>query len=202
MLLSFTAMTAWLLRLMPQYVGRRSQAYAVWFGSAAIWVVVFIVATREIDLSAPTHAAFGIAASSLGALGAIDIATHRLPRHITYLSMGLISLLLLFGSTSIRTQSSDLLAGLVLMFFMIGSLRVLSRGTLGKGDLHLAPLLGILIGWFDPYRVTAACVVMAVSGAIVSIALILSRQRKSSDYIAYGPFMLFGTAIAILGVKL
>lgn len=195
-------MTAWLLRLVPQYVGSQSRPYTVWWCSSIVWLAVFVTATLNVDLSNATYSAFGVAATSLGALGAIDIATHRLPRQITYLSMVIVTVLLLLGASSVRAKFTDLMSGLMLMFLMIGSLRVLSRGTLGKGDLHLAPLLGVLIGWFDPYRVVAACVVMAISGALVSIVLVLTKQRKSSDYIAYGPFMLFGTAIAILGVTL
>ena len=202
MFVSFAAMTAWLLRLMPQYVGGHPRAYILWVLSSLTWLTVFIIATRDIELSSLTEAAFGVASSALGSLIAIDVEVHRLPRQISYLSLALVSVLLTFGATSIRTKSSDLLSGVLLMFVMIASLRVLSRGTLGKGDLHLAPLLGILIGWFDPYRVLVACVVMAISGAVVATGLILKRQRKSTDYIAYGPFMMFGAAVAILGVRL
>ena len=202
MVISFAAMTAWLLRLMPQYVGRHSRTYVLWAFSSITWLTVFVVATHDIELSSFTCAAFGVASSALGALVAIDVAVHRLPRQITYLSLALVSILLLIGSTSLSTRTNDLLTGVILMFVMIASLRVLSRGSLGQGDLHLAPLLGVLIGWFDPYRVLVACVVMAISGGVVAAGLMLKRQRTSSDPIAYGPFMMFGAAIAILGVRL
>ena len=87
------------------------------------------------------------------------------------------------------------------MVLIIGLLRIVSRGSLGIGDVHLAVLLGALIGWFDPYQVVVACVVMSISAAVVSGGLVLSRRRKRSDFIAYGPFMLFGAAVAILGAR-
>ena len=194
-------MTAWLFRLMPQYVADRFDAYAWWLLSSLSWVAVFIFATKNMELSASSQAAFGIAASTLGALGAIDIAVHRLPRQISYASLSLISAFLVVGSASRSAQSADLVAGMALMFIVTGALRFVSRGSLGRGDLHLAPLLGALIGWFDPYRVLVACVAMAMSAAVVAGALLITRQRRGSDYIAYGPFMLFGTAVAIIGAR-
>ena len=194
-------MTAWLLLLMPQYVADRFDAYAWWLLSSLSWVAVFIFATKNTELSPSSQAAFGIAASTLGALGAIDIAVHRLPRQISYVSLSLIGVLLIVGSTSRSTQSADVVVGMALMFIVIGALRFVSHGSLGRGDLHLAPLLGALIGWFDPYRVFVACVVMAVSAGIVAGGLMISRSRRGSDHIAYGPFMLLGTAVAIIGAR-
>ena len=194
-------MTSWLLLLMPQYVADRIDAYAWWLLSSLSWGAVFIFATRSMELSASSQAAFGIAASTLGALGAIDIAVHRLPRQISYVSLSLIGAFLVIGSASRSTQSADVVAGMALMFIVIGALRFVSRGSLGSGDLHLAPLLGALIGWFDPYRVFVACAVMAVSAGIVAGGLVISRRRRASEYIAYGPFMLLGTAVAIIGTS-
>lgn len=186
---------------MPQYVAARVDAYAWWLLSSLSWVAVFIFATKNMELSASSQVAFGVAASTLGALGAIDIAVHRLPRQISYVSLSLIGVFLVVGSASRSTQSVDLVAGMALMFIVIGALRIVSRGSLGSGDLHLAPLLGALIGWFDPYRVFVACVVMAASAGTVAGGLIISQRRRRSDRIAYGPFMLLGTAVAIIGTR-
>ena len=194
-------MTAWLLRLMPQYVGARLDAYAWWSLGSVLWVAVFVFATRSMEIPSSAQAAFGIAATTLGALGAIDLAVHRLPRQISYVSLSLIGVFLVVGSASRSTQSADLVVGMALMLIVIGALRFASHGSLGRGDLHLAPLLGALIGWFDPYRVFIACVVMAVSAGIVAGALMISRRRRGSDRIAYGPFMLLGTAVAIIGAR-
>ena len=186
---------------MPQYVDTRFDAYAWWLLGSLLWSAVFVFATNGVELSASTQSAFGIAASTLGALGAIDLAVHRLPRQISYVSLSLIGAFLVVGSASRSTQSADLVSGMALMFIVIGTLQFVSHGSLGKGDLHMAPLLGVLIGWFDPYRVFVACVVMAASAGIVAGGLMISRHRQSSEYIAYGPFMLFGTAVAIVGAR-
>lgn len=201
MILSSTAMTAWLLRLMPQYVGTRVEIFSLWILSSLAWEAVFIFVTSGMILSLSTYVAFGLAAPALGALGAIDVAVHRLPRQISYVAFLLVGTALLAGSSSITNTSVDLVAGIILMLVVVASFRFVSRGSLGAGDLHLAPLLGLLIGWFDPYQVLMACVVMAMSAALVAGMLIVFRQRNGSDFIAYGPFMLFGTAIAILGAR-
>jgi leader peptidase (prepilin peptidase)/N-methyltransferase len=194
-------MTAWLLRQVPQYVGARLEIFTLWIIGSIAWEAVFIFVTGEMILSVSTYVAFGLAAPALGALGAIDVAVHRLPRQISYVAFLLVGMALLFGSSSITKTSVDLVAGIFLMVVVVASFRLVSRGSLGTGDLHLAPLLGLLIGWFDPYQVLMACVVMAMSAALVAGMLIVFRQRKGSDFIAYGPFMLFGTAIAILGAR-
>lgn len=201
MLASAAAMTAWVLRLMPRYVGRQPQVHAWWFISSISWLVVFLFAIGGRPHSVAVEAAFGIAAPALGALGAIDIAVHRLPRQISYVALVLIATLLITGSASRSTDSADLLVGTILMFIVIGTLRIVSRGSLGNGDLHLAPLLGALIGWFDPSRVLTACVVMSFSAAIFVGALMIGHRRIGSDHIAYGPFMLLGTAVAIIGTR-
>ena len=184
---------------MPQYVGHRILVHAWWMAGSVTWLAVFTVATNSTELSWATQSAFGVAATALGALGAIDVAVHRLPRQISYVAFALISILLLAGSPSRSQKTTDLFVGTLLMFGVIGSLRIVSRGSMGKGDLHLAPLLGALIGWFDPNQVLIACVVMAMSAALVSGALVVSGRREKSDFIAYGPFMLLGAAVAIVG---
>ena len=194
-------MTAWLLRLMLQYVGARLDAYAWWLVGSLSWAAVFIFAIKGMELSVSSQVAFGIAAAALGSLGAIDIAVHRLPRQISYVSLSLIAAFLVVGSASRTTQFAKLMMGMLLMFLMIGTMRLVSRGSLGKGDLHLAPLLGALIGWFDPYRVVIACIVMSLSAAMVAVGLMISHRRDRSDYIAYGPFMMLGTAVAIIGTR-
>lgn len=166
-----------------------------------MWLGVFSLSTTEVDLSWSGNAAFGIAATALGALGAIDIAVHRLPLRISYTAFALVVVLLVVSSVSEVARAQDVLIGASLMLLLIGLLRIVSHGSLGRGDLHLAPLLGALIGWFDPHRILVACVVMAVSAAVFAGGLMVAHQRKRSDFIAYGPFMLFGAAFAIVGTR-
>ena len=189
-------MTAWLLRLVPLYAGHRFSVYLNWTAGALAWIAVFLAAVRGQEIGPAAQAAFGLAASALGALGAIDIAVHRLPRQISDVAFAMVVALLMMGSGS---NPGGMVSGILLMIAVVGSMRLLSRGSLGAGDLHLAPLLGALIGWFDPNRVLVACVVAATSAATVAIVLVAARRRSRADFIAYGPFMLFGAAIAIAG---
>lgn len=55
-----------------------------------------------------------------------------------------------------------------------------------------------MIGWFDPRQVVTAWMVAALAAAVwASIAL--TRERLAPDDVfAYGPFLLIGSAVALL----
>lgn len=62
---------------------------------------------------------------------------------------------------------------------------------MGFGDVKLVFVLGLFLGY--PLMIMAFYVAF-ISGAIISAALLMMRQRKLKSKIAFGPFLLFGTA--------
>jgi leader peptidase (prepilin peptidase)/N-methyltransferase len=93
------------------------------------------------------------------------------------------------------------LFGAVAMVSTVGIFALLAQGSLGYGDLHLAPLLGVIIGWFDPRQVLMAAAVSAISGGAVATWLLVTRRRRRNSLVPFGPFMLLGVAVAILEVS-
>lgn len=199
-LLSVLASSIWLLYLFPQYVGLQLWPYLWWLFGSLVWLLILLSSTQDSHVSGTVLAGFGVAATSLGALGAVDLATHRLPRQISYTSLVLVVVLFSLSSLSEPARLTNLFIGILLMALMIALLRLISGRSLGKGDVHLAPLLGALIGWFDPRAVVVACLAMSLSAGSVAGILIATRRRRKSDVIAYGPYMLLGAAVAILRV--
>ena len=87
------------------------------------------------------------------------------------------------------------LTGLV-MFGLLFLIWWLTRGRgMGFGDVKFALVMGILLGW---PRAGIALFLAFVLGALVGVILILVRVKKPRERIAFGPFLVLGTAIALV----
>lgn len=81
-------------------------------------------------------------------------------------------------------------------FFFLYILWALTRGRgMGFGDVKLAILMGLLLGF--PGTLIAFYVAF-LTGAVVGVILILSGAAGWKSKIAFGPFLIFGTAVAFL----
>lgn len=98
---------------------------------------------------------------------------------------------MLFGLRDVIWINHLFAAFIGLLFF--GSIIVLSRGrAMGWGDFKLAGALGLLFGWPDVVLVFALAFII---GSIVSIGLLLKRQKHMKDAVPFGPFLVIGAAI-------
>lgn len=154
--------------------------------------------TRVLTLRAPMAIALGVVATALAVQTVIDLAVHRLPREISYAGLAAFALALPFTSTGPTHRWIGALIGLAIMTVVTSLLIVLSRGSLGIGDLHLSPLLGALIGFFAPALIAVAWVVTALSGGIVVAIGLATRRLDRSQHVPYGPYMILGSMVAIL----
>lgn len=105
-------------------------------------------------------------------------------------------LALLFGG---KMETGDfvraILSGAILGgFFWLLWFLTKGRGF-GFGDVKLAPSLGLILGW---PRVIVGVFLAFVIGAVVSILLIALRKKKFKQTIAFGPFLVLGTVIALV----
>lgn len=132
----------------------------------------------------------------------IDVREHRLPDKIVlpmyaWLGLPLFGVILLSPADSFALARQTAYSGII----MIGSyalLRALSRGALGMGDVKLAGVLGLLLGYFSPLNLLWGNLLIFLSGGIASLYLILTRRATTKTHIAFGPFMLLGTTAALL----
>jgi leader peptidase (prepilin peptidase)/N-methyltransferase len=141
----------------------------------------------------------GLAAVGV-ALAVIDLDTHRLPNAITLPAYPLMVLLLGVGSWLAGDWQALLRAGLagVAALALYGALGLAAPQGLGFGDVKLAGLLGLALGWLSW---TAAVVGMALGflvGAVVSLALVAARRASLRTELPYGPWMLTGAWLAVL----
>jgi len=72
---------------------------------------------------------------------------------------------------------------------------LISKGRwLGFGDVKLAILLGLLLGW---PRIILALFLSFVIGGIIGLGLIVFSKKKLKSEVPFAPFLIFGTLIAL-----
>mgnify|MGYP001592949827 CR=1 FL=1 len=81
------------------------------------------------------------------------------------------------------------------LFF--GALWLITQGRgMGMGDVKLVFLLGILLGFPG---IIIALYGAFLTGAIVGVILVVARKKSFKSSVAFGPFLVFGTLIALIG---
>jgi leader peptidase (prepilin peptidase) / N-methyltransferase len=134
------------------------------------------------------------------ALACIDWDTRRLPNALTAPSYA-VGGALLTGAAATTGHWSMLLraaVGMVALFGLYFLLAFIYPAGMGFGDVKLAGLLGLYLGWlgWGPWCVGAFAgfLLGAIGGGIV----ILTRRGGRKTAIPFGPFMLAGALVAIL----
>ena len=72
-------------------------------------------------------------------------------------------------------------------------LYLLSRGSLGMGDVKFAFPLGLCVGWYSTDQwLVAIFVSFLIAGLVAVIGLVTKRMTRKSR-LAFGPYMFIGT---------
>lgn len=87
------------------------------------------------------------------------------------------------------------LAGGAFGFGVLFLLGVLFRGGMGMGDVKMAGVMGLYLGW--PAALVALLAAF-VAGGLVSLALLALGRVGRKDQIAFGPFLAAGAIAAAL----
>jgi leader peptidase (prepilin peptidase)/N-methyltransferase len=69
---------------------------------------------------------------------------------------------------------------------------------MGFGDVKLAGLLGLYLGWITLGHVPLGLFLGFFMGAAVGVALMATRRRTRRDPIPFGPFLAMGAVVAVL----
>ena len=132
-------------------------------------------------------------------LAVTDIRTHRLPNAVVLPSYPVAGLLL--GGAAAGGGEPVRIAGMLLGaaalwggFFL---LRLVNPAGLGFGDVKLAGLLGLYLGFLGPGQVLAGVVAAFVFGGVWGLILIISRRGTGATAVAFGPFLFLGAAVAM-----
>ncbi|MEV8357842.1 A24 family peptidase [Microbacterium sp. NPDC076895] len=141
-----------------------------------------------------------VAFAVIGAiLAIIDIRTHRLPNRLVATVGGTGFVLLVAAAlTGSRMDAliRALLAALVL-FTAYLMLRILSAGGVGGGDVKLAAVIGLYLGWLGWGSVLVGTLAGFVLGGLFAAAMLLIRRAERRTAIPFGPWMIAGAWVAI-----
>ncbi|MCE4024406.1 MULTISPECIES: A24 family peptidase [unclassified Microbacterium] len=130
---------------------------------------------------------------------AVDIATHRLPDRIVLPTLAG-ALLLALADAVLAGGGARLLGALWGMLILGGFyalLRALSREGMGGGDVKLAALIGLVLGWHGWQALVVGAAAAFVLGAVHALGLIVLRRATGSTHIAFGPWMIMGGALGV-----
>jgi leader peptidase (prepilin peptidase)/N-methyltransferase len=129
----------------------------------------------------------------------VDFCTHRLARGVTMraaLAGGPLLMLAAINideTARIATMFGAFIATLV--FFLV--LSFMSKGGIGSGDVRLAPVLALFLGWMGWSYVYIGLASGFILGGIWALALVFTGKANRSSRIAFGPFLCVG-AVATL----
>ena len=174
-----------------------------WFG---VPVVIELVAAAVTALlfarfgTQPGVAAFAYLGVVGVALTEIDLAVQRLPDRLTLLTYP--ALIVLLGLAAVSDDSGVALSRALLGGLAVGAgyllLGLASAGQLGGGDIKLAGLVGLALGWLGWQTLIEGASLGFVLAAIAGLALLATRRISLRARISFGPFILAGALLAVL----
>ena len=131
----------------------------------------------------------------------IDALSHRLPDRLTLPSYPIA--LALLGEAALAVPEGGqhylhALAGLAACALFYGVLWLISPASIGLGDVKLAGVLGLYLGWFGARATLAGLLGGFVLAAVVGVVLIATRRADRKTHIPFGPFMLAATLAVLL----
>jgi len=143
--------------------------------------------------------AYCILCATLIAQTWIDLRTQRLPREITYTGMVLGGIALTVAAIVLDEPERIWMAalGAAIALVTMWLIYKLSRGGMGDGDVRLAPLLGMFLGWINPGIVLPGLFFGFIAGAVVGVVMMAVNRAGRRTAVPFGPFLALGTIVAI-----
>ena len=161
--------------------------------------VVFVLLALRIGLE-PELVAFLYLGAVGVALALIDIDVKRLP-NVIVLPSYLVAGVLLAIAAVIDGAWEDLLRSVLGMAALYGFyflLALVYPKGMGFGDVKLAGLLGLYLGWLGWAEVVTGGFLGFLFGGVGGVLLIAVRRAGRKSMIPFGPYMLAGALVAIL----
>jgi leader peptidase (prepilin peptidase) / N-methyltransferase len=160
--------------------------------------LLFALAALRSELSWELPAFLFLAAAGV-LLGVIDLQHRLLPNCVVVPALGIAVGLLLLAAAAEQDWAALLRAGLgaVVLFAVFLVLALIAPSGLGMGDVKLAALLGLYLGWVGWHAVVIGAAGGFVVQAVVALSLLATRRIGLRGELPFGPAMLLGAAVAI-----
>jgi leader peptidase (prepilin peptidase) / N-methyltransferase len=166
-------------------------------GTAALFVAVAVrldrLGLREALGAYLFFAGIGVA------LALIDLDLKRLPNRIVLPSYPVLGLLLA-SATFANGDWERLVRALLAAAALFGFFFVLAfayPAGMGFGDVKLAGVLGLVLGYLSWWAVVIGAFTGFLLGAVVGVAVMASGRGNRKTALPFGPFLIAGTLIAV-----
>jgi leader peptidase (prepilin peptidase) / N-methyltransferase len=147
----------------------------------------------------PALPAFLVWVAVLVALSFIDLDTFTLPRKIIY--AGAVAGVVLLGAAALVNGElrgpAEAVAGALIGFGVLFVIHVISPRGMGFGDVRLAGLLGLYLGWIELPLVAVGLFLAFLFASVVGISLMLAKRKGRKDRVPFGPFLALGALVAV-----
>ena len=129
----------------------------------------------------------------------IDLVTHRLPRGVTFRATIIGGPLLTLAAINHDDNGriGVMFASFVVTLALFALLAAVSKGGIGGGDVRLAPVLAMFLGWLGASHVYIGLGSGFILGGIAAGGMLVTRRASASTRIAFGPFLCIGAVIAL-----
>lgn len=148
------------------------------------------------DWAVPAYLVFF---TSLVAISVIDFDHQIIPNRIVYptifVSVPLLAVAALADNQWDRFGRALLGASLAWAALLI--VHLISPAGMGFGDVRLAFVLGLFLGWISLRHVLSGLFLGVLLLAILGVVLWVLRIRSLQDHMAFGPFLAAGAALAV-----
>jgi leader peptidase (prepilin peptidase)/N-methyltransferase len=144
--------------------------------------------------------AYLVLSAGLLVLSVIDLEHFLLPNRVVYPTG--VAVLALLGLAAVGDDAGSAfvraLLGGATAFVGLLVLHLVSPRSLGFGDVRLAFVLGMALGWLGWGEVALGLFLGFFYGAVVGVGLIVTRARTRKDHVPFGPFLAAGTITVVL----
>ena len=167
---------------------------------ATVTAVAFGALSWRFGLTAELVAYLYLAAVGV-VLGFIDAAVKRLPDFFTLpsylIGAALLGLAIPFIDDG-GARFAYALIGMAALWLLYGVQHFFAPSQIGRGDVKLAGVLGLYLGWLGQASWMLGVVLGFVFGGTVAIALLVSRRASRKTEMPFGPYMIAGAIVAIV----
>lgn len=195
-MLGWWPLAAWTQR---STAGERMPLRTVRIAGAVITAVTFGALASRFGLSWILPALLAFAAAST-VLTLVDLAEKRLPNAVVFPTLAVVAALLVppTWASGAWIALAWAAAGSAAMFAVYFLLALISPSSMGMGDVKLALVIGLLLGWFGLNAWLVGLLAAFVVGGVIAIVALILRRVTLRGSIPFGPSMLAGALIALL----
>ena len=174
--------------------------YILMFLTAIIYItLIYTFGIKETLIANLDLIKYMILAPMLISVFVIDYRLQIIPNrlNLTIFEIGLV-FAFLYGLSNVAITINMLLgmiagAGIFLLITLLGG-AFYGKEAMGFGDVKLMGALGLYFGLSNIIIIT---LVSFLIGAILSIILLVTKLRKTNEYIPFGPFIVIATFISM-----